>query len=330
MHVKLKCLIEIKTAAGAVKFDAVNAVEIDRSLERIGSIAKVRIPTSARLIYADKRAESVQTEKVFKRGDRIVIQLGYGDRLREEFNGFVSALNYTTPFEIECQGYEYLLRNDIKTKTFKKTNLKNVLQYIVAGTGVELDGQIPVLDVGEFTIPANLTGVNALQQLKEKYGVIAYFLGDTLYAGLDFVKDVGSAKYAIGMNIIKSTELKYQDAEDIKIKIKAIGVSKDNKRVEVEVGDKDGQVRTRFFYKQESKKMLEEYAKAELKTWKYSGYRGRITTFLEPAAEPGMVAELSDPKYPERKGKYEIRSVRTTFGTGGARRNIEIGKTVSG
>ena len=329
MYVKLKCLIEIKTAAGTVKFDAVNAVEIDRSIDRVGSTAKVRIPTSARLVYSDRQTESVQTEKMFRRGDKITVQLGYGDRLREEFAGFISALNYTTPFEFECEGFEYLLRGNVKTKTFAATNLKNVLQYIIAGTGIKLDGQIPELKMTNYVIPAKLTGVNALQQLKEKYGITVYFAADTLYAGLDFLKNSGRVKYAIGVNTIKSGELKYRDADDVKIKIKAVGVQKNNTKIEAEVGDRDGQVRTLHFYNVKSKTALETLAKAELSNLKYTGYSGRISAFLEPPATPGMIAELSDPKYPDRGGKYEIRSVKTSFGTGGARRSVEIGKAVS-
>jgi hypothetical protein len=62
---------------------------------------------------------------------------------------------------------------------------------------------------------------------------------------------------------------------------------------------------------------------------KYSGYTGKITTFLEPFSTPGMVAEIRDVNYPQRNGKYEIRSVNTTFGINGGRRTIETGKPIT-
>ncbi len=329
MYVKLKCHIEIEAVSGTIKFDACNSVEIDKSIDRIRSIAKIKIPTSARLVTQDKQTESVQTEKVFKRGDKITIQLGYNDDLKTEFKGFIYKLNLTSPLEIECEGYEFLLRTDCKTKTFASTTLKGLLQYIISDTDIKLDGKIPDVNMVNYVIPANLKKLDVLQQVKERYGLTIYFIEDTLYAGLDFVKDLGTVKYSIGVNTVKEGELKYQYEDDVKIKIKAVWVQKNNTKVEAEVGDKDGQLRTLFFYNVESKTGLETLAKAELKKYKFNGYTGKISTFLEPFATAGMVAEIADSKYNERGGKYEIRGVKTTFGTSGARRNVEIGKTVS-
>jgi hypothetical protein len=180
-----------------------------------------------------------------------------------------------------------------------------------------------------YVIPANLSKIDALQQIKERYGLTVYFIDDTLYAGLDFIKNSGAVKYSIGVNTVKEGELKYQNSEDVKIKIKAIWVQKNNTKIEAEIGDKEGQLRTLFFYDVTNVEGLKTLAQAELEKLKFSGHVGKLTTYLEPLATAGMVAYIEDIKYHERGGRYEIRSVKTTFGTGGARRSIEIGKTVS-
>jgi hypothetical protein len=330
MYVKLNCLFVIYTKDGdTIRFDAVNSVDTDRSLDKICSTAKFKIPTSSRLVRSKNEFESVQTSKVFGRGDKIYIQLGYDDRMYEEFEGFISKVNFTQPLEIECQGYEFLLNDTIPTKTYKSTNLKEVLSYIIHNTDIRLDGNIPEVNMQNYVIPANLKRIDALQQLKERYGLTVYFLKNVLFAGLDFQKYLGTVKYSLGINTPKADELKYQTADEVKLKIKAIQINKDNSKIEAEFGDKEGEQRTLYFYTAKDKKDLEKLAFSEMKKYKYDGFVGKLTTFLEPYSTPGMVAQIIDERYPERSGKYEIRSVTVSFGTSGARRIVEIGKTVS-
>lgn len=330
MYYKLNCLVTITTKDNQViKFNSLNNVEIENSIDKIGSTAKIKIPTSARLMYADNKTVSVQTNKQFSRGDKIKIELGYNDNLVEEFQGYIYKLNLTTPLEIECEGYEFLLRDKIKTKTFALTTLKEVLNYIIEGKNLSLDGNIPNIELKPFVIPANLTRLDVLQQLKEKYFSTIFFDKDKVYIGLDFIKYKGTVKYKIGYNTIKQDELKYQYAEDVELRVKAISINKNNTKIEAEIGDKDGESRTLYFYNIKSKADLKKVAQAEINKYKFTGYTGKITTFLEPFAIPGMIANIVDDKYTERSGKYEIRSVNVTFGTNGARRIIEIGKTVS-
>lgn len=331
MYVKLKCLITITTIAGqTIKFDSVNQVTVDWSLDKIGSSATIRIPASARLVYKDgTKTESSQTAKVFNRGDLVNIKLAYDDKLNEEFEGFIYKINLTSPLEIECIGYEYKLLGSLPTKTFATTTLRGVLDYIISGTGLKMDGQVPLVNMVNYVIPANLTGIEALQQLKERYGFTIFFVKSTIYSGLDFIKYRGTEKYSLGVNTPRADELKYQLADDVKLKIKAIQINKDNTRLEAEIGDKDGEQRTLYFHTAASISDLKKLAESEIKKYKFSGYTGKLTTFLEPYAAPGMVADISDIKYGERNGKYEIRAVTTTFGTVGARRSLDIGKTLS-
>ncbi len=218
----------IKSKTQIIRFDAVNSVEIDRSIDRIISSAKFKIPLSARLEYKDKKSTTDQTSNVFNKGDKINIKLGYDNRLYEEFEGFISKTNYTKPLEIECQGYEYLLNDNIPTKTFKTTNLKEVLNYIIKDVDITLDGNIPMVNMQNYVIPANLKKIDALQQLKEKYGLTIYFLKNVLFAGLDYQKYLGTVKYSLGINTPRVDELKYQTADEVKLKVKAIQINKDN------------------------------------------------------------------------------------------------------
>lgn len=330
MYVKLNCFVKVETADNRlIRFDSMNSCSILRSIDKVESTATLKIPTSAQIVYKGEKAASVQTAKQFRRGDKITINLGYDDRLHTEFEGFISKVNLTTPCELECMGYEYLLLSSIKTKTFAETNLKKLLQYIIEGKDIILDADIPEVNMKNYVIPANLTGLDALNQIKERYGITIYFIGNTLYAGLDFVKYQGRVKYSLGVNTVKANELKYQYADDVRLKIKAIQVNKDNTKLEAEIGDPKGESRTLYFYTAKSVEDLKKLAAVEINKYKFNGYVGKITAFLEPFCLPGYVAELIDEKYNERKGNYEIRSVGVEFSTSGGRRIVEIGKSVS-
>lgn len=326
MYVKLKGHIKIiKSNGQKLSFEAFHSVEIEHDMFKINSSCKIKIPVSARLKYTGKDyTDSVQSGKQFTRGDKIDVWLGYGNDLKHEFSGYIYRLNYKTPIEIECEGYEFLLRSPCETKTWSKTNLKEVLKYITGNTGIQLNDKIPDISFTKFIIPADMTKLEALQMVKEKYGQTAYFTKNILYVGLAYILDFGSVKYKLGWNTIKDDELKYRNADDVRLKIKAVWIKPDNTKVEAEAGDPKGSQRTLFFYNVSDKSELEKLAKEEIKKYKYSGYEGRITTFLQPFARPGMKGVLIDPKYSERDGTYYITKVKTKADKGGGRRTVEF------
>ena len=134
-----------------------------------------------------------------------------------------------------------------------------------------------------------------------------------------------TVKYRLRYNVIKDDELKYQLAEDVRLKVKAVCYYKDGTKIEGEIGEEGGETKTLYYYDVKDAGELKTLAREELERYRFDGYRGRIETFLAPYALPGMVAQLDDPVYRERGGNYYIESTEVTFGTGGARRKIEIG-----
>src|ERR1035437_1852754 len=152
MYVKPKGHFEINRADGKkISFDAFHSVDIEHDIFKINQPAKIRIPTSARLVYKDKKVgESVQTATQFARGDKISIWLGYDTDLKLELEGFIYRINYKTPLEIECEGYEFQLRRPCETKTWAKTTMLDVLKYLIGGTDIVLSDNIPDIDFTKF------------------------------------------------------------------------------------------------------------------------------------------------------------------------------------
>lgn len=326
MYVKLQGHITInRKDSRKLSFQSFNSIEIEKDMFKINSSCKIKIPISCRLEYSEsERSESVQTAKQFSRGDKVTVSLGYSGTFYQEFTGFIYRLNYKTPLEIECEGYEYLLRSPCETKTWTKTTMKEVLEYLISGTEIKLYENVPEVNFTKFIIPANMSKLEALQMVKEKYGLTVFFMNETLYAGLAYTLDLGTVKYKLGWNTIKDGDLKYRNAEDVNLKIKAIWIKPDNTKLEAEVGDPKGSQRTLFFYNVSSKAELEKLAKEEIKKYKYSGYEGSITTFLFPFAQPGMKGMLDDPRYSERGGTYYITSVKTKADRNGGRRTVQF------
>ncbi|MDD3079089.1 MAG: hypothetical protein PHH37_08295 [Paludibacter sp.] len=327
MYVKLRGHIEVirKSDNKTVSFDAFNSVEVELDIFKINQSCKIRIPLSARLEYKEKqKGESIQSATLFSRGDKITVWLGYDDDLQKEFEGFIYRLNYKTPLEIECEGYEYQLRSVCETKTWKSTNLKTVLQYLIADTDIVLSNLIPDINFTKYIIPANTTKLEQLQRLKEEYRLTVFFMENTLYAGLAYSVDRGTVKYKLGYNTITSDELKYHNADDVSLKVNAVCIKPDNTKVKATVGDSEGSLRTLFFYNISSLDELKKVAMEELQKYKYSGYEGDIKTFIQPFACPGMKAQLTDPKYDERGGTYYITKAVVKADRNGGRRNVSI------
>ena len=312
-------------------FSRVNSIKIESSSEQLSDTAIIKVPSTARLKKTDQITD-IETAKTFKAGDKVVIKIGYGkaDQIPVEFEGYVKRVNFTTPVEIECEDSVYILRQKAIKKSWKKTTLKQVINYLIADTNITVAGVIPEINFTSFYLK-DVNAAFALQKLRDEYGLSIYFLSlNELFVGFTDAPSRGEIIYNIGdddthySNIIKPN-LKYRNADDVKLKIKAIHIYKDNTRTEVEVGDKDGELRTLYFYDIENVAELEKLAKEEMQKYKHTGYQGSLKSFLIPIAKVGMIANIHDAVYPERSGRYKIKRVVTSFGSGGGKRNVELG-----
>jgi hypothetical protein len=304
---------------------SINDGVIKRSIFTVGDTAVIKLPLSAYMRNTEGVLQRVQTSEKFKVGDPVTIRLGYDGKLRTEFVGFVRRLNLKMPLEIECEDWTYPLRTINIKKSWKKASIKEILQFIAKEAGFKLLDGIPEWSITNF-IANNVTALWVLNELKDKYGLTIYFTQDNkLYAGLAYVRNTGDVKMVIGRNIIKADDLKYMNADDVKLKIKAISMERNGSKIEAEIGDKDGEIRTLYFYDVRDKSHLEQLAKSEIGKYKYNGYRGVVNCFLRPYVEPSMTSVLSDPLFPERSGSYFVETTEVNFGVQGARRKVSLG-----
>jgi hypothetical protein len=122
--------------------------------------------------------------------------------------------------------------------------------------------------------------------------------------------------------------LTYLKKDDVKIQIKGILI-KNNAREEFIYGDTTGDIRTVFQYGG-TKADLDLKCNSFLEQANYTGYYGSFKTFLEPLVVPGDYAIVDSWKYPERKGKYLIKSVTTEVSTtDGGKQTIELERRIA-
>ena len=223
---------------GSVTFKSVHDVQIKRSIYSLAATAVVKVPVTAVLKHEGEPPAHIETANAIKAGDAVTIKLGYDGQLQTEFVGYVKRLNYKLPLEIECEDEYYKLRfvNCVFSK--KETSLKACLNEVLSGVQM---GEVADLTLKNFVIN-NKPGSWLLGYLKKEYGLLAYFdINGKLYVGKANSVKGETVKYVLRENVINDDELKYQLAQDIKLKVKAICYYKDGSKIEGELGEDGGE-----------------------------------------------------------------------------------------
>ena len=308
---------------GQFTFRSISEVEIIKSIEELSDTATIKMPSK---FIVRQNGEEKLVENALKVGDKVSIKLGYEEKYEGvEFTGFVVAIGSKIPLEIKCEDAMWLLRRKNITHAFNdKTPLKTILQKVVENTEIELSDKIPNVEVEKFII-RNANGTQVLQKLKEHLALSIYLDDEgKLYAGLEQLNNLHKeAIYDLNYNLVENN-LEYKTAEQKRLRIKYTYMDSKNKKKSVEVGDKDGELRTFHTSIISDEKKMEEMAHAEMQKLKYDGFEGSVKSFLIPFSTNGMTAVIKDKEHPNREGKYFIKKVVTSFGNNGARREISI------
>jgi hypothetical protein len=306
---------------GTIEFDFCCSVEISSSWQNLTDTAKIIIP---RKITFEGKNIVAGSDPIFKRGDKVEIQLGYDDQLKTHFEGYVTQIKPELPIEIFCEDAMWLLKQKVVTKSYPSVNLKTLLTDCIGNT---LPFEATDINLGKFRI-TRATVAQVIEELRKTYGITSFIRGGKLFSGLAYYPSQRNEEvFDFTRNIIES-DLEYKIAEDTKIKVEAISILSDNTKIEETVGDTDGEVRTMHYYNL-SRTDLKATATREIDKLRYTGYRGRITTFGEPFVKHGDGAIIIDDKLTEKQGTYLIKAVNYTFGTSGFRQEIELDRKIA-
>ena len=264
-----------------------------------------------------------------KRGDAIIVKLGYDDDLEIRFSGYVRTVDAKSPVKLKCEDGMFLLKHkSIKPKAFKNAMLEQVISYLLEGSHLNFK-VIENISLGKYRISKS-TVAEALQELKQKHMLQSYFRTidneSVLYIGLAYPTDGRNKIYlAHGKNIIKEN-FEYRDKDELRAKVEATSFGEKHKKTYVELGDTDGDV-IKVRIDGLTKPELEKYAKQALDRYKQSGFKGSLETFGQPMVRKCDEIEIyaSD----GNSGVYLVKKNEIEFGMNGFRQKIELGQPLN-
>lgn len=323
---------------------------------------KVRNSNQSLYIYpitAGDQTSATQVDKnpaYFRRGDTINIWLGYAGNLTLRFQGVITKITVKNKIQLHCEDDGFRLKQSIcpsypreKTSnnfpqdfaaTRKLSDLLKLELPIDPRTGKQYKFHCDDITIGKFTIE-KVSVIQFLNYLKQHFGFSVYFRDNTISVGLAYEQqniasfsnpDTPINVFQFQRNII-SDSLEYFRAEDVKYRINIIIWTKDNVKTELPYnplysGDVDGEIRTFNFYDvtiADAKRL----AANALNRYKYTGFRGSFTGFLDPIVKHGDAIQLVDPVIPDRNGVYLVKKVVTGSGVNGGRQTIYLDRTLT-
>lgn len=296
----------------------ITSVEITRDTEKLTDECKVTLP---KRIKWDGEAQIP-----VKRGDSIKVWTGYGEDMELAFAGYVRSVGIKTPIVLTCEDEMFKLKQMACTKkAYKNVNLGTLLK----DQGLENVKVFGEQNLGQFRVTDDT--VAALLGRLQDSGIRSFYRYEdgtpVLYCGVLFERDTQPSQvFATGVNIISDSSLEQQLAANIRLCIKAVSIMPDNKKIKVEVGDKDGEKRTIHTYnKTESE--LKAWAEQEIKRLKVDGLTGSFTTFgyrlVDKLDAIGIKIDGN------KMGVYQVKKNVIKYGTGGYRQEITLGLRVA-
>lgn len=302
-------------------FDFVINVELDQSWEQLTDFGVISIPRNIKTLSGKDVA------KLIKRGDRIEIDLGYDGDNEREFTGYVTDVTAGYPLLINFEDSMFLLKKNPVNISGSSISLKELIGQIIPS-----DMKFKAVDaqIGAYRY-SKVTPAQILQQLQEERGIYSHFRGEELIVGFAYDFSYRKINYDFDQNIKEDhNQLQYRFGDDYNYKVNVISILPNNEKIELTIGDNDGETRTLHFYNITTEGDLRRLAEEELKKMKTDGWRGQFRTFGYPRVEHGDLANITDPDFPEyERGTHFIDRVKTYSGINGYYRDITPGRLAS-
>lgn len=360
------------TTGKVIVYDYVCEIEIEHSYQTLTDTAKIIIPR--KLIYKsgsgltptnyneqldytslpafrdyEQTDYVVGADALFRRGDKVKIEIGYFPKLQTRFEGYISKVISHSTVDIHCEDKMWLLKQnnvifpDPKTWVYTQKRRRT---YITSNTSITLKQLMDALvahvperiiyktvddniNLGQFRVN-NVNAAKVLEVLKDKYGLYSYFRDDgILYVGFaNNARYTNTQEFVMEDVVFNSNDLTWTNAQDVPIKVIGISMNADDTKWEYTAGSEGGDTITKFTYNQ-TKEGLKKYIDNLLPSLNYDGWRGSIVTLGEPAMNHGDICRLISRKLPERNGNYLIKSVKIKDGFGGYFQTLELGAKIS-
>jgi len=329
---RLNCNIVVeRQEGGSVRLRNVAEVVVSTSVETFTDTCRLTLPR----IYSRGGKDERDITKIFRRGDRICVELGYDGVLETVFKGYLKGVSSGRPVVIDCENEAWELKQwKLSAVHYPRLNLRDFVGKYMG----EYDTEVVDVDLGEVRINEYTSLAKVFDYFMDHYP-FRFFFRDGVFYGVmtgslmlrrDVVRVV---KFRFGRNII-SDNLVYTLAEDVRIQVVAKAILRGNKKIEwKEPADGAGcEVRTFLVPGATTVGELKVYAAERLKTFCVDRMSGDFTAFGLPFVRKGDIVHLFD----DEKGlraecndkRFVVEGVEYMFGKGGYRQKIKLGARV--
>lgn len=308
-------------AIGNKKLLAVESISIVRSVSNLADTAQVVLPAMAGNATLD-------IESKISVGDTIEIQLGYDNKLKTEFSGYIDRINTDDGnLTIECiDALWFFKRVSLPDKVFNDVSLNDLLQQIVSAIEIPIDVKCDyALTYNKFTF-YHATAYDVLKKIQDDTKADIYFENSALHIHPVYSQVGDRVAFDFAKNI-ESAELKYIKASDR------------DQEVEVSYTDAAGNVHTAKAGNTGGKKTkitvpadddsMGNIAENWYNALVYDGYEGSFTGWLVPYVKPTDIVSLHDEQYEYKDGNYYVVGTEVEFSSSGGHRKIELGRRMS-
>lgn len=307
---------------GAFRLGMLDSVSIHKSVELLADTAEITLPAAQFNIALD-------VESQIKRGDEVVVKIGYEESgLIEEFRGWLQRISTDGGnIKLYCEDDLFTFRKELPNEAFKKIPLSELLQKVVKGIGKDYRISCSYSWTYAKFVIQDATGYDVLKKVQEECGADIYLKDGVLHVHPPG-EVVGKERlYDFTLNI-EEADLTYRRAEDKKVRVVVKAIMPDGKVKEIETGSTGGEKVEVKCHASDTASMKAR-GEAEVRRRSFDGYDGSITTWLIPECVPGDTATLHDEDYPYKDGTYFVRSVTTDFSSAGGVRKVELGFRLS-
>lgn len=306
---------------GSYKLGMLDKVEIHKSVEQLADTAVITLP-------AAQFNNALEIESKIKRGDGIIIKLGYEEiGMQTEFEGWLKRISTDGGnLQLHCEDDLFLFRKELPNEVLQKVSLKTLLQKVVRSCGVAVSVDCSYEWTYDKFVINNATGYDVLKKVQEECGADIY-LDDRLHVHPPGEKVGQERYYDFSLNVEKE-DLTYRRAEDKKVMVVVKALLPDGTVKEVETGSTGGdKIEVRCATSDEAS--MRARGEAEVKRRSFDGYEGSITGWLIPMCQPADSVTLKDRDYGYKDGSYFVTSVTTEFSRNGGQRKIDLGFRLS-
>ena len=306
---------------GDYRLGMLDKVEIHKSVEQLADTAVITLPAS-------QYNQALQVEEKLKRGDGVIIKLGYEETGMElEFEGWLQRISTDgCNIKLHCEDDLFLFRREMPNEVLKNVTLEELLKKVINSFGIGLTLDCTYSWTYQKFVINNATGFDVLKKVQEECGADIY-VDDKLHVHPPGEKIGEERIYDLSLNVEKE-DLTYRRAEDNKVMVVVKALMPDGTVKEIETGSTGGdKIEVKCATSDEDS--IKERGELEVKRRTYDGYEGSITGWLIPMCNPADAVTIKDKDYPYKNGTYFVNSVTTEFGKQGGSRKIDLGFRLS-